>query len=36
MDDNQEAALGKDGVDLEIKKEVDEILIEEMYKKKRE
>ena len=36
MGDNQEAGLGKDGVDLGINKEGDKRLIEERYRKKRE
>ena len=36
MGDSQEAGLGKDGVDLGINKEGDEILIGERYRKERE
>ena len=36
MDDNQEVGLRKDGVDLGINKEGDEILIGERYRKEQE
>ena len=36
MNNNQEVGLGKDGVDLGIKKEGDESLIGKRYRKERE